>query len=124
MKKRRAPSPPTVIPIMFLLGCALIGALAWILDRYTSFPGWLALTLAPLTLALLPAEINYSLRRRRICRHIQEDFIVEEVGVQADYSSLLAEIRASTHSPRRAHRARTLQTTGPSTWPTTAPSSH
>lgn len=122
MKKRRPPSLPTVIPIACLVLCVIMGLVGWGLSSLTPLPWWIALSLTPLILLLLPIEISHALRRRRICRHIREDFLDEEIGVTADYSALLNEIHAAP-SPARLERARTLHTTGPSAWPTTAPTS-
>lgn len=121
MKKRHAPKAPTVVPLMFIGGCILLAVIGYGIQRLFNIPAWFVLVFTPLMLALLPLEINYSLRRRRICAHIKEDFVVEEVGLHADYSSLLAEIHGRGASSSRAARSEALQATGPSTWPTTAP---
>ncbi len=118
MKSRRPPTPPSFIPIMFLLASGLLALGAWAVDTWTKFPWWVVLSVLPFVLILFAVELKHVSRRRQICEHIREDFISEEVGIQADYSSLLNEIHASQQSAHRRDRALSLQASGPTTWPT------
>jgi hypothetical protein len=118
MPNLNRPKPPTVIPVLFLMTAAILGLTYWTLNQL-GWPGWLVLGLSPLSLAMLPAEIRYSLRRRRICEHIQMDFADEDVGLETDYEMMLAEIRNPTISNRHSRRKRKSRSSTTS-WPSTA----
>lgn len=102
---RPKPNPPSLFPVLFIFCAALLTGAYFLLEQLGFPPGY-ALLFAPLLLPLLPAEIRYSLARRKICSDIITDFVSRGPEVDTDYDRILARMN------RPGLATQTLTTTG------------